>query len=54
LDDWTYAGTAIAEPSFFVNVPAGYNYVFGIKIIFPYDPTPNENETWSQLKNLYR
>jgi len=54
LDNWTFAGTAIAEPSSFVNVPNGYNYVFGIKIIFPYDPTPNEDATWSHVKNLYR
>lgn len=53
-DDWTFAGSAIAEPSFFITVPAGYNYVFGVKIIFPYDPTPNADATWSQVKNLFR
>lgn len=54
LDGWTFAGTAISEPSLFIQVPAGYHYVFGVKIIFPYDPTPNEDLTFGQIKNLYR
>ena len=48
------AGTGVGEPSPFIQVPNGYDYIFGVKIIFPYDPTPNEDSTFGALKNLYR
>ena len=54
LDGWTFAGTGVGEPSPFIQVPNGYDYIFGVKIIFPYDPTPNEDSTFGALKNLYR
>lgn len=54
LTGWTFAGTGIGEPSPFIQVPNGYDYVFGVKIIFPYDPTPNEDSTFSAVKSLYR
>ena len=54
MGGWTFAGTGIAEPSFFVSVPAGYDLVFGIKIIFPFDPTPNEDANWGDVKGMFR
>ena len=55
LNDWTFAGTGIAEPWFpFFTVPAGYHHLFGVKVIFPYDPTPNEDASWGQVKTLFR
>lgn len=54
LNDWAFAGTGIAEPSFFVSVPAGYDLAFGVKVIFPHDPTPNQDATWSDVKTMFR
>ncbi len=55
LNDWTFAGTGVAEPWFpFFTVPAGYHYLFGVKVIFPYDPTPNEDSSWGGVKSLFR
>ena len=55
LDDWTFAGTGISEPwPPFFTVPAGYDHVFGVKITFPYNPTPNDDTSWSRVKTLFR
>ncbi len=54
MGGWTFAGTGIAEPSFFVSVPAGFDLVFGIKIIFPFDPTGNDDASWGDLKTMFR
>jgi len=55
LNDWVFAGTGISEPWWpFITVPDGYDHVFGIKIIFPYDPTANEDATWGEVKTLFR
>ena len=55
LNDWVFAGTAISEPWFpFITVPQGYHHVFGVKIMFPYDPTANEDAAWGDVKSLYR
>ena len=54
LNDWTFAGTGISEAYFpFITVPDGYQHVFGVKIIFPYDPTANEDMDWGQVKALF-
>ncbi|MBC8426515.1 hypothetical protein H8E07_20555 [bacterium] len=55
LNDWVFAGTGVSEPWFpFITVPDGYHYVFGVKIIFPYDPTADEDVTWGEVKTLFR
>ena len=54
MNGWTFAGTGISEPNMFDAPEPGYEYIFGVKILFPYDPTPNEATTWGQLKTLYR
>lgn len=55
LIDWTFAGTGISEPMVpFITVPAGYDYVFGTKIIFPYNPTATEGKSWGEVKTLFR
>lgn len=54
LTNWTFAGTGISEPSMFASPAPGYEYIFGVKIVFPYDPTPTEDSTWGTVKNLYR
>ncbi len=54
LDDWVFSGTGIAEPWIpFITVPDGYHHVFGVKIIFPYDPTANEDLNWGGVKALF-
>lgn len=55
LDNWTFAGTGISEPyPPIITVPAGYDYVFGTKIIFPYNATATEPTSWGNVKTLYR
>lgn len=54
MTGWTFAGTGISEPNMFDSPEPGYEYIFGVKILFPYDPTPTEAKTWGQLKTLYR
>jgi hypothetical protein len=53
-DNWSFAGTGIAEPGFIVTVPAGYDLTFGTKIIYPFDPTPTVDSSWGEVKNLFR
>lgn len=54
LNNWTFAGTGIAEPwPPFISVPPGYEHVFGSKVIFNTEPTANENLSWGQVKSLY-
>ncbi len=54
LNDWVFAGTAISEPWYpFIQVPDGYHHVFGVKLIYPHDPTSNEDSTWGEVKTLF-
>lgn len=54
LDDWVFTGTGISEPWLpFITVPQGYHHVFGVKLIFPYDPTSNEDLSWGAVKSLF-
>jgi hypothetical protein len=54
-DDWAFAGTGISDPRPpFFTVPAGFDRVFGVKLIFPTDPTPTEAQSWGNIKNMYR
>ena len=57
LNDWGFFGTPVADenpnpPG--VWVPDGFERVFGVKLIPPNDPTPDEPSTWGQVKGLYR
>jgi hypothetical protein len=54
LANWTFGGTGISEASMFDAPEPGYEYIFGVKVVFPYDPTPNEDTTWSEVKTLFR
>jgi hypothetical protein len=55
LNDWVLAGTGISEPWWpFITVPDGYHHVFGVKLIYPHDPTANEEAAWGEVKSLFR
>lgn len=52
---WAMAGTGISDPRPpFFTVPAGFARVFGVKLVFPFDPTGSAAATWGGVKNLYR
>lgn len=53
LTKWTFAGTGISDPTFFVSVPDGYQRIFGIKLFYP-GLVPNDEGSWGEVKNLYR
>jgi hypothetical protein len=53
-NNWTFAGTGIEENNFFNTIPAGFDLKFGTKVIFPFDPTPTDDASWSEVKTLFR
>ena len=55
LNDWGFFGTPVADPNPpYLTVPDGYHRVFDVKIATTHDPTPSEDSSWGQVKNLYR
>ena len=56
LEDWGFFATPLADENSGpgVTVPDGYTRVFDVKLTPPNDPTPRENNTWGQVKGLYR
>lgn len=52
LENWTFAGTGISDPGFFVTVPDGYDRLFGVKLVYP-EPVAVEGATWGELKSLF-
>jgi len=52
LGDWLFFGTGISEIAPWTPAPSGYDQVFGVKIIYPHDPTANEDLTWGAVKTL--
>lgn len=52
LENWTFAGTGISDPSFFVTVPDGYDRIFGIKLVYP-EPVPAGESSWGGVKALF-
>ena len=52
LENWTFAGTGISDPSFFVTVPDGYDRIFGVKLVYP-EPVPTTGSSWGGVKALF-